>query len=287
MKRELLQAVTEDDKNFYEEHGVVCIVGQFDQEWVDKISAVCLKNDITPGGRRTVQKNSNDPGRFVAASNMSRENPDIMNFAKNSPAGEIAARLMGLDEVRFFYDQLFVKEPGTMAPTTWHNDLPFWPLNGNHVASVWIALTDIPRENSGLVYISGSHKWKTMFYPEPATPDAFQSYVIDPDVKKLERCPIFHEMFDSQDYRFLSWDMKAIILKAGDCLVHHPLVVHGSGKNASLKNRRIAISLRYFGGDVTWHGQRTQFQVPGTSDEMFVSGTMPINDDIFPVVWQN
>ena len=40
-----------------------------------------------------------------------------MDFVRHSPAREIAARLMGLDEVRFFYDQLFVKEPGTRMPT--------------------------------------------------------------------------------------------------------------------------------------------------------------------------
>jgi ectoine hydroxylase-related dioxygenase (phytanoyl-CoA dioxygenase family) len=186
---------------------------------------------------------------------------------------------MGLSEVRFFYDQLFVKEPGTLAPTAWHNDLPFWPLNGNHVASVWVALTDTPKENSGLVYVAGSHKWNKMYYPEPATKR--QTFIVDPEVEKFERCPMFHAEFDNSDFRFLSWD-----LKAGDCLVHHPLAVHGSGKNASPTDRRAAISVRYYGGDVTWHGQRTKFLVPGATDDIFTQGSKPINDEIFPIVWQ-
>jgi len=277
----LLHPITEEEKSHYKEHGVVCIRNQFDTEWIDKMFTVCSQNEITPGGTRSVQKNKNDPGKFVATKNMSRENSDIMDFVIRSPAAEIAGQLMDLKEVRFFYDQLFVKEPGTLAPTAWHNDLPFWPLNGNQIASVWIALTDIPKENSGLVYVSGSHKWETMYYPEPATPDAFDEYVIDPDIKKLEHSPMFHENFDNPDYHFLSWDMKA-----GDCLVHHPLAVHGSGKNESQINRRVAISIRYYGGDVTWHGQRTKFEVPGATDDIFTRGTMPINDDLFPVAWQ-
>ena len=282
MNHDLLYPITEDEKKIYDDDGVVCIRGQFDQEWIDHIHNVCIANDITPGGRRGEQNNKNDPGRFIAATHMSRDNKSIMEFVKCSPAAEIAARLMNLDEVRFFYDQLFVKEPGTLAPTAWHNDLPFWPLNGNHVASVWVALTDIPRENSGLVYVAGSHKWDNMYYPEPATPSSFESFIVDPEVKKFERCPMFHKQFENPDYRFLSWDMKA-----GDCLVHHPMAVHGSGKNASLTDRRVAISVRYYGGDITWHGQRTKFQVPGATDDAFAKGIMPKNEEIFPIIWKN
>ena len=91
---------------------------------------------------------------------------------REAPRREIAARLMGLDEVRFFYDQLFIKEPGTQAPTAWHNDLPFWPFAGNHVASVWLALTPVTQEHRGLIYVGGSHKWNKLFRPEPAAPIA-------------------------------------------------------------------------------------------------------------------
>ena len=279
LNRKLLHPITEAEKITYGEDGVVCIRQQFDKEWVDWMYAVCTANDVTPGGARSVQDDDDDPGLFVAATNMSRDNSDIMEFAKNSPAAEIAARLMDLNEVRFFYDQLFVKEPGTLAPTAWHNDLPFWPLDGNQVASVWVALTDTPRENSGLVYVGGSHKWNKMYFPEPAT--ARETFIVKPEVEEFEQCPMFHLEFDNPEYRFLSWD-----LKAGDCLVHHPLTVHGSGKNASLSERRVAISLRYYGGDITWHGQRTRFQVPGATDDIFTPGSMPINDKIFPVVWQ-
>ena len=42
-------------------------------------------------------------------------------------------------EVRFFYDQLFVKEPGTAAITHWHHDLPYWPFRGEHDLRPWLA----------------------------------------------------------------------------------------------------------------------------------------------------
>ena len=89
---------------------------------------------------------------------------------------------------------------------------------------------------------------------------------------------MFHKEFNNPEYKFLSWEMEV-----GDALVHHPLTVQGSGKNSSGSQRRVALSLRYFGGDAVWH--RPRFAVPGTEDEsIFELGKMPINDDIFPIV---
>ena len=105
-----------------------------------------------------------------SSSHMARTSPGFMGIVANSPAAEIAARLMGVPDVRYFYDQLFIKEPGTTAPTDWHHDLPFWPFDGNDIASVWIALTPVNRDNSGLVYVAGSHKWDTLYRPDPAPP---------------------------------------------------------------------------------------------------------------------
>ena len=43
----------------------------------------------------------------------------------------------------FWYDQLFVKEPGTLDPMPWHHDLPYWPFRGSQVCSVWLAIEDV------------------------------------------------------------------------------------------------------------------------------------------------
>jgi ectoine hydroxylase-related dioxygenase (phytanoyl-CoA dioxygenase family) len=186
---------------------------------------------------------------------------------------------MRLDEVRFFYDQLFIKEPGTQAPTAWHHDLPFWPLDGTQVASVWLALTPVTRESSGLVYVAGSHKWGKLYRPMPAVPR--EGFAL-PEADAYEECPQFHKQFGNPDLRFLAWDMAP-----GDCLVHHPLTVHGAGANASNEQRRLALSCRFFGGDITWHGPRTQFAVPGTTPDTFEVGRFPADDTVFPVVWRS
>jgi ectoine hydroxylase-related dioxygenase (phytanoyl-CoA dioxygenase family) len=279
MNKSPLRPITEDEVRAYDEDGAVCIRGQFDADWTERMLAASIGDLERPSARQITSDDEGDPGRVIAASHMSRKNAVFMDFVENSPTAEIAARLMGLGEVRFFYDQLFIKEPGTLAPTAWHHDLPFWPLDGNQVASVWLALTPVTRETSGLVYVAGSHKWGKMYRPVPAvTIDGFNFA----EAEAYEECPMFHKDFGNPDYRFLDWDMEP-----GDCLVHHPLAVHGAGKNASNDVRRVALSCRFFGGDITWHGHRTKFLIPGTGDQAaFQAGRPPANDSVFPVVWQ-
>lgn len=281
MNRNLRHSITEDDIRSYEQDGVVCIRDQFDQQWLDHMLSVCESHIASPSGTARRSPNSkNDPGQVIMGSHMSRDDARYMDFVLHSPAAEIAARLMRLDEVRFFYDQLFIKEPGTLAPTAWHHDLPFWPFDGNHIASVWVALTPVTRAHSGLVYVAGSHRSGQMYRPEPAVPiDNF----LREETAGLPICPPFHHEFSNPAHRFLSWDMAA-----GDVLVHHPLAVHGAGGNGSNSQRRVALSVRFFGGDATWHGARTGFTVPGTEGgQGLVPGEAPTLDAVFPVCWRS
>jgi ectoine hydroxylase-related dioxygenase (phytanoyl-CoA dioxygenase family) len=276
MNRDILHPITEEQIQEYEENGVVCIRGQFDAEWCQHMLDVCEHNMEERSGRQREVDNPDDPGYFYVSSFMSKNNPQFEDYILNSPSAEIAARLMRQDQVRFFYDQLFIKEPGTLAPTQWHNDLPFWPFAGNHIASVWMALTPVTTATSGLVYVKGSHKWNKLF--QAITPDEDPAFMDE----TMERCPEFHKEFDNPEYEFLSWDMEP-----GDVLVHHPLTVHGTGKNESSTQRRVALSCRFYGGDAVWHQERkTGFQVPGALEAGATSGIMPTDDTVFPVCWQ-
>ena len=126
---------------------------------------------------------------------------------------------MRLDEVRFFHDQLFIKKPGTLAPTQWHNDQPFWPFNGNQFASIWMASTSLTMTTSKLFYVVASHKGEKLFCA--ITPGEDPAFIEE----NLELYPDFHDEFGIPEYRFLSWNMEP-----RDVIVHHPLTVHGTSK---------------------------------------------------------
>jgi ectoine hydroxylase-related dioxygenase (phytanoyl-CoA dioxygenase family) len=288
MNRDLLHDITEEQIRQYEADGAICIRGQFDQEWIDRMLAAAIDNIDNPSGRRGIVDNEDDPGRMITGTHMSRFNDEFMEIAIRSPAAQIAAKLMRLDEVRYFYDQLLIKEAGSTVPVRWHNDLSYWPLDGNHVVTVWVACTPVSVATSGLVYLAGSHKGGKVYKPPRTnyksvaeTSVSAQSAAAD-ETERLDECPDLDSELDNPDYRFISWDMEA-----GDALVHHPLTLHASGKNASKSQQRVAFALRYFGGDATWRGHRTRFVVPGTEDDaVFERGKMPIDDKLFPVVWR-
>lgn len=273
MNRDLLRPITDDERATYERDGVVCIRGQFDQSWIDRMRTACERDMTAAKGRMAEILDKDGPGRFYFKVFMWQEDHDFRDYAFTSPAPQIAAEVVGLDQVRFFYDQLWIKTPGSSAPTNWHQDLPFWPLLGNHIPSVWLALTPVTRETSGVVYIAGSHKWGKFYRAIAPNGDSRFS---DPS---HEECPDFHKEFDKSSYNFLSWDMAP-----GDVLVHHPLAVHGAGGNHSQSQGRIGLSCRYLGGDAVWDPRGNVMPFGGT--QHLKSGALPADDEIFPVAWQ-
>jgi ectoine hydroxylase-related dioxygenase (phytanoyl-CoA dioxygenase family) len=74
-------------------------------------------------------------GRFFGDIELSLRLPEFLRFVLESPAAEIAGRMMGASRVNFFYDQLLVKEPGTLERTPWHQDQPFVPILSSFVLS--------------------------------------------------------------------------------------------------------------------------------------------------------
>ncbi|MBV6659727.1 phytanoyl-CoA dioxygenase family protein [Pseudomonas yamanorum] len=155
------------------------------------------------------------------------------------PFARWAQQLMQSQEVRFFYDQMFVKEPGTDAPTPWHQDLSFWPIRGEQVCSFWIPCDPVNRANSGLLYVKGSHKWAQRF--KAVSPD-YLSAIID---ESMDDIPDINANPDQYD--LLEWDMQP-----GDILIFHPLTLHGSFGNQSRSMRRRALALRWTGDDVVY-----------------------------------
>jgi len=276
MNHEALRPITEAQVAQFERDGVICLRGMFDAEWIARMNRAVdrIMDAQHPLARpREVTKAlGGSTGRYHINSFVWPWDDDFKAWVMASPCAEIAARLMRADEVRLFYDQVFVKEPQTAEMTDWHQDLPFWPMRGNDIASVWVALTPVTRENSAVEYIAGSHKWGKFY--AAAVPDK------DPRFKSdLEPCPNFSLQKDDPAYRFLSWDMAP-----GDCLVHHPLTVHGAAGNFSPTRRRAGISTRYFGRDAQWDPRPATMKVTG--DPALEAGRRPEDDKVFPVAWR-
>lgn len=85
--------------------------------------------------------------------------PVAEQYVTRSGAAALAARAMCSSTANHLYDQLLVKEPGTVAATPWHNDTSYWHLSGSMICSIWLAMDIVPKE-TGVSYVRGSHAWK-------------------------------------------------------------------------------------------------------------------------------
>ena len=64
---------------------------------------------------------------------------------------------MGSRRVRLFHDHLLVKEPGTRQPTPWHQDQPYYNVEGWENCSMWMPVDPVAAEST-LEFVAGSHR---------------------------------------------------------------------------------------------------------------------------------
>ena len=196
----------------------------------------------------------------------------MRRFIFESPAAEIAGTLMGSETVRLYHDHVLVKEPGTAQRTPWHQDLPYYNVDGRLNASMWFPVDPVARESS-LEFVAGSHlgRWymprsfldgEAMWFPDGA----------------LAELPPIDEHPD--DYRVIGWE-----LEPGDAVFFHMLTLHAAG-GVGRGSRRRVMSVRFLGDDMV-HAPRpweTSPPFPGLADEL--PAGVPLDHSLFPVLWE-
>ena len=154
---------------------------------------------------------------------------------RGSRLGACAAALMGSRTVRLHHDHLLVKEPGTSIRTPWHQDQPYYNIDGSDTVSFWIPLDPVPREST-LEFVAGSHASRTWYMPR----GFFDSRPLVFDEGAFAEVPDIEA--DREAHTILGW-----ALEPGDAVAFNMLTLHGA---AGSPTRRRAFSLRMVGDDV-------------------------------------
>ena len=242
-----LRNLSQTEIDAFHRDGVVCARAIMPAEWIERMAAAVERSirDPSPLGATISMQ---DQG-FTNDIFLWLRDPEYRAFVFDSPAAAIAHQAIGSRTVSFFYDQLFVKEPGTQVPTPWHHDLTFWPIEGQQLCSIWMPLDPVTRASSGLEYVRGSHRWNRRF--KAITPD-YNAYMLNSDLEDPPDIDAHRE-----DYDLVNWDMEP-----GDVLIFHPLVVHGSRGNSSMTRRRRALATRWLGDDVVYAPRKATMPLP-------------------------
>jgi len=255
----------------YDEDGAVCLRSVVSEDVVAGLRQATERFRANPKGRHGEVSDAGG-GRFFIANFLSEHDEGLRDFVLHGPLPALAKELTQASVVRFFYDQLFAKDPGANSPTPWHNDEPFWPIRGEQTISLWVALTPVREDSGGVEYVAGSHLWKRRFRPvRPGESDPPSGD------DGMEAAPDFDRPELRAAHRMLRWD-----LNPGDVLCHHPLTLHGAAGNRTASLPRIGFSVRYFGPDARW--TPGPYAMPLSKTPGVTVGDYPDDDEVFPVV---
>ena len=153
---------SERDIAEFRRDGAVCLRGAF-AGWVETIAAGIERNLRQPGPYAAESVRAGEAGSFFDDYCNWERIPEFRAVVEQSPAAPIAARIMGSSSAQFFHDHVLVKEPGTQKPTPWHQDTPYYFVDGTQTVSFWIPVD--PVREATLRLIAGSHRWPKLILP--------------------------------------------------------------------------------------------------------------------------
>lgn len=260
------------DIEAFQRDGVVIRRGAF-TDWVDTLRAGLSRNLSSPDDYRFPCDSLPEgaPGRFFDSYCNWDLIPEYRDFALNSCAASMAGQFMLSSRAQLFHEHAFLKEPGTQRATPWHQDLPYYCVNGNQTASIYVSL-DHAESDVAVRFVKGSHSSGALFYPRVFM-DGSSFNVDDATMQAVPD-------IDSDPE---SYDVLASALEPGDAIVFNFRTLHGT-TDAPLKALRRAFSIRWLGDDVTYcmRAGETSPPYPGIDLQ---SGDL-MREDWFPVIWR-
>jgi ectoine hydroxylase-related dioxygenase (phytanoyl-CoA dioxygenase family) len=262
----------------YERDGVVCLRNIFGPEWLAAIAEGIEADCRAPGRFFRDQTPEGSPAKYLFSFWAWQNLPSFHRVIFDSPAGEIAGRLMRAEAATMIMDNWFLREAGATNGAPWHHDEPYFDFAGGRMCSVWIPLESVTAEE-GLTFVAGSHRWGKLFMPlyfrDRVPYDGVAEDTAYAPVPDIDAAP--------ERYRLVSWDMNQ-----GDCLVFDLRSLHGATAGTRPLQRTIRrLSLRFGDEQVrfkprgVWTEEITQFLI-----EQGQAVGETLNCRILPVAWR-
>ena len=227
MNTGLLRTITPEEVETYHRDGVLLLPGMFDKDWIELLNKGLDANIEAPTRRSRIWYKDTS-GRSMFYDHTAWQGiEEYRKFIFNSPAAQICGQLMRSTTINFFFDSVFVRSTGTQFETPWHQDEPYWSVEGYDACSIWMPLGPVKRKNA-LSFVPGSHRLKTVF-------KQYNFGDLNPvrkkNVDQVDFSDIAEQEFpdinaDPKRFGVVSWDMQA-----GDCIAFNGRTMHGgSGK---------------------------------------------------------
>jgi ectoine hydroxylase-related dioxygenase (phytanoyl-CoA dioxygenase family) len=209
-------------------------------------------------------------GKFLLDTSVWRRVPALAEFCTEGQLPAISAALLGVPAIRYYDDQLFVKEGGAVDRSAFHQDLSYFHLGGDTGCVFWIPLDKVRRGTGTMGYVPGSHRWGQTYKPNVFVSELAFPGSEGPDLPSVDANPE-------------AYGVQYVEVDPGDVIVHHFLTIHGAEGNRSGAQRR-AFSLRYIDANLTYRRR------PGAPAQPLhrtdVQDGDRLDDTIHPIVWE-
>ena len=165
--------------------------------------------------------------KFLSLDLIWEKNKAIREFVVNKRLAGIVGRLLGVNAVRLYHDNVLSKEPGC-GRTPWHYDTHHFPIASSNVVTAWIPAQAIPIEMGPLIFAKpiNAHKFveHLRFSKEDTTYDQ-EVWKIFQERREIE--------IDCQPYEI------------GEVSFHHNLSFHSASPNLTNESR-LVLANTYF-----------------------------------------
>ena len=227
MNTSVLRTITLEEVETYHRDGVLLLPGMFDKDWIELLNKGLDANIEAPTRRSRIWYKDTSGRSMFYDHTAWKGIEEYRKFIFNSPAAQICGQLMRSTTINFFFDSVFVRSTGTQFETPWHQDEPYWSVEGYDACSIWMPLGPVKRKNA-LSFVPGSHRLKTVF-------KQYNFGDLNPvrkkNVDQVDFSDIAEQEFpdinaDPKRFGVVSWDMQP-----GDCIAFNGRTMHGgSGK---------------------------------------------------------
>lgn len=252
--------------------GVTVLRAVLDASWLGRLAAAVEANLQSPGPYGKNHTEAGRPGAYFGDYVNWRRFFDFRKVCEEGPLGAVAGCLMSARRVQLFHEHVLVKEPGTADATPWHQDLPYYCMDGIQTVSIWVPLDPVTKEVCPH-FIAGSHTGAVTYVPR-----RFKTLKpLEGDTSAYEPFPDIDEERDVA--RLRAWD-----LEPGDALAFDYHTLHNAPPNRASMRRR-AVSFRFIGEDCRYVERAHAVSPPFPEMGLELATGDPLPEDWFPVVW--
>jgi len=263
----------------YSADGVVMLRNAVSPDWIEVLGRGMDRGLANPTARARTWNRDEQGGTTHYDGQAWLHIPEYKDFVLNGPLGAIAGEVMGCSRINFFFDTIFVRTTGVQFRTPFHQDEPYWSVEGFDCSSAWMPLNPVEKRSS-LEFVKGSHRWNNTY--EQVSFGAMVGDVRDEVNFGSEAEPFPDVEGDRNSFEILSWDMAP-----GDVALFNARMIHG-GSGLLAPDRDLRVFNTQWLGDDARVCFRPEGMDPDHSEVMTAQGLSPgdrVGTDMYPLVW--